>query len=567
MFTSHTILFSNILLTGLLCLITSIFSHAQVLKDSATVDNPVQKPNVNHDSILIKNTYLIGRQGTGTDVLISVFIIDGILKFITRDNVPIQPSTLTLDAEKGFLFGNLVIGTPPSFVVLDQNPRENFDIFLNSANHVRFAMEKGKLVKNDLPIVSVAPDQSKPKQSGWAAYAPPPMAVPLSYYDSRKWNKFETKFISGLFNGALVLDHLNWLTQDDNSKTQVGDLSSSSIGEIRGLRYGVIGTLNFKRPWIYTVFIASNTFSRGYDQSTDSRFQLYDLRLDIPLTSKTNLSIGKQKEPISMERLTSLIFLPMQERAAAADAFLPIRNYGAVLNGTAFGNRASWATGIFKNWVDSKESWANTSSQLTTRITGIPFLSKDESNMLHLSAAVRYIDSRQDIIGKTEAEFYQAPVFVETLRFPANHVVTYDLEAFWRKGPYLVGFEYIGTDVTSSDYNNPFVNGYNISGSWILTGEMRPYRKRSGIFDPVPVSRPVNNGGWGALELAARYSTIDLVDDFIDGGEMDTYSLGLNWWPSSLVQFSGNYRYISLQRYGITGLSSGLNFRLILILN
>ena len=64
--------------------------------------------------------------------------------------------------------------------------------------------------------------------------------------------------------------------------------------------------------------------------------------------------------------------------------------------------------------------------------------------------------------------------------------MTYNLEAYWRKGPYLVGFEYLGTDVDSAVSGDPFFHGYHLSGSWAITGEMRAYRKRSGIFESAP---------------------------------------------------------------------------------
>ena len=143
----------------------------------------------------------------------------------------------------------------------------------------------------------------------------------------------------------------------------------------------------------------------------------------------------------------------------------------------------------------------------------------------------------------------------------------YNLEAYWRKGPYLVGFEYLGTDVDSAASGDPFFHGYHLSGSWAVTGEMRTYRKRSGLFNALPVSRPVNQGGWGALEAAFRYSRLDLTDGTVEGGEMDIYSLGLNWWLTRRAQFSVDYRDISLDRFGSDGDSSGFNARLMLILD
>jgi len=93
------------------------------------------------------------------------------------------------------------------------------------------------------------------------------------------------------------LDRQFWLSQDDNSENQVGDLSDFEGGEIRVLRAGVVGTLNFKRPWRYTIFAGSNTFDKGFDVDTSDEFAVFDYRLDIPLPADLMLSVGKQKEP------------------------------------------------------------------------------------------------------------------------------------------------------------------------------------------------------------------------------------------------------------------------------
>ena len=180
---------------------------------------------------------------------------------------------------------------------------------------------------------------------------------------------------------------------------------------------------------------------------------------------------------------------------------------------------------------------------------------------------LRYSGIKTEINGKTEAEFYQAPVFVETGLLQQKPPLPTTWRLFWRRGPLLVGGEYIGVNVNSSGYDNPRVYGYDIGASWILTGEMRTYRKKSGVFNAVPVSRSVNMQGWGAWELAFRYSTLDLVGGTLDGGVMDTYSFALNWWPSPRVQVTPNYRYIILDRFDVKGKSSGINLRLSFILD
>jgi phosphate-selective porin OprO/OprP len=519
------------------------------------------------ERIIVTNARLVGRDAAAQDTAVSVLIVDGRLTVVTKDQIVIQQGDTAVDSNGGFLFGQLALGSRPSFVILDQDPRENVDVLLDTKTHARFAVREGVIVKNELQAIPVSSAEEEPKTRRWRAYTPPPISVPIRYYDSRKWNKFETKPVSGLLIGALMLDRQFWLSQDSNSENQVGDLSDFEGGEIRGLRFGAVGTLNFERPWRYTVFAATHAFDKGFDVNRNDELTWFDYRLDIPLPANLMLSVGKQKEPISMERLSSLAYLPMQERSAIADAVMPVRNHGITLSGTAASSNVSWAVGAFNNWVDSGESFSDTASVLVGRATWAPAFLQSESNLLHVGLGLRRSDAKQPLRARSEPEFDNAPLYVDTDLLPADDQMTYNLEAYWRNGPYMLGFEYIGTDVNSPQSGNPFFSGYHLTGSWAVTGEMRGYRKRSGTFDPLPVARPVNQGGWGAVELAFRYTNTDLTDGTVDGGEMDVYSLGVNWWFTRSAHLALNYRYINLDRFGTQGDSSGLNARILLMLD
>ena len=86
----------------------------------------------------------------------------------------------------------------------------------------------------------------------------PPMAVPLSYQDTTKWNRWESSWVSGIFLAGVVLDRIRWGSQDAASEAHHGDLDVYDGGEIRGFRLGAVGTINFRRPWVYTVLINAN---------------------------------------------------------------------------------------------------------------------------------------------------------------------------------------------------------------------------------------------------------------------------------------------------------------------
>jgi phosphate-selective porin OprO/OprP len=523
---------------------------------------------VDPQNVLIRNVQLLDG-GEGTEgVSVNILIKDNKLEIITQDKLTIDDSILAVDARNGYLLGQLKIGETPSFIILNQDPRENFEILLDTSFFTVFAVHNGRLFENNL--FEVEEEEEEPERIGWTAYAPPPMALPLSYLDTAKWNRWETKYVSGIFIAAAVLDNQRWLSQNSNSRQQVGDLQLFEGGEIRGLRVGAAGTINFKKPWIYAIAGATNTFDKGFETENLDSFTFFDYRLDIPLSDKINLSVGKQKEPISMERIMSMVQLPMQERTSVSDALRPSRNVGAVISGSALDQRMTWAGGVFNDWFDTGDSFSDGANQVVGRVTWLPFISEDESNLLHLGFGMRYSDANEGLRYSTEPEFNKAPLYVDTsddgTPFAANSAMLYQLEASWRKGPYWLATEFVSNDVDASALGDPHFSGYHVTASWILSGEMREYNKRAGILGPVPVAKSVNQGGWGAWEVGIRWSELDLTDGLIDGGEMDILSLGLSWWLTPVFNFNMNYRFITLDRFGVEGDSSGLNVRVLLML-
>jgi phosphate-selective porin OprO/OprP len=473
---------------------------------------------------------------------------------------------LVLDASSGVLLGDLDIGQPSNFLILNQDPREDITVLLDTKQHIVFAVHKGQILTNNLVVARPSDSPTKTK-ARWFAYTPPPRSLPFSYRDSRKWNQWDTKHIFGTFYAALVIDRQYWLSQDETSEQQVGDLKAYEGGEIRGMRFGAIGALKFERPWIYTIFASTTAFDRGFDTRDDGSLVFYDWRLDIPLSSKMSLAVGKQKEPISMERLMTIAQMPQQERSTEGDAMLRARNVGAVLSGTAHDRRMTWAGGLFNDWFDGGKSFDESSSQLVGRTTWLPYVSDDDSNLFHLGLGVRHTNAKGALHYGTTPEFNQSPIFVDTDLIPANYAVTYNPEVSWRWGPVWLLSEAMFNKVSAPEFGNPLFNGFYFSGTFSLSGEMRPYNRRSGAFDQLPIAKPVTQGGWGAWEASMRWSNLDLNDERVEGGEIDVFSLGLNWWPVRVASLSGNYRNITLNRFGTRGKSNGLALRLLLVLD
>ncbi len=519
-------------------------------------------------TILLRNVTLVDRQGAA-DKQVSILIKDAALDIITEDLIPIDEADESYDAGGGVILGQLNLGEPASFMILDTDPRQDFKVLLDTKTYVSFAIAGGAVVRNRyVMILEETPEEKQRAQQGWLAYTPPPLAVPLDYTDTGRWNRFDTKWVSGIGVAGLVLDRMSWIDQDRDSLSQVGDLDAYEGGEIRGLRVGGVGTINFERPWVWTLFGATHAFDQGFDSREDDDWTFFDVRLDIPLWQKASFSIGKQKEPISMERLMSLAYNPMQERSAVADALLPSRNVGVVMAGTLFDDRVTLAGGAFNNWLDKDQpnSFSDNAVQYVGRATWVPWASDNESTLLHLGAGYRYSNAREGALVRTEPEFNQSPNFIRSELFEADRLDTYQAEASLRSGPVWLHGEYIRADADAPLMGDPSPHGFHITASWAATGEVRPYNRRSGLFSRLPIARTVNQNGWGALEYSIRYSAMDANDGLLEAGDLDIWSAGINWWLSPYLNLNLNYRYITLDRDGLEGTSQGINSRVTLLL-
>ena len=122
----------------------------------------------------------------------------------------------------------------------------------------------------------------------------------------------------------------------------------------------------------------------------------------------------------------------------------------------------------------------------------------------------------------------------------------------------------------SSVIDHPTFSGWYVEGSWILTGESRAYTATSltnetgGWGIPVP-SRPfsMDADSWGAWELVARYSTVDLnwrpTQTAITtgtnqrlagvlGGQQDIFDIGVNWYLNRNVRMMTHFSWVSVEK-------------------
>ena len=126
------------------------------------------------------------------------------------------------------------------------------------------------------------------------------------------------------------------------------------------------------------------------------------------------------------------------------------------------------------------------------------------------------------------------------------------LEGVINIGALSVVGEYLYTDVQQVGGNSlNFGGGYVYVAYW-LTGEYTPWSRKSGTLGR---TKPLENffcvrtcddgraAGWGAWQIAGRYSHGDFNDDAIFGGVGNSFTFGLNWWWNPYARMQFNYLY------------------------
>lgn len=109
------------------------------------------------------------------------------------------------------------------------------------------------------------------------------------------------------------------------------------------------------------------------------------------------------------------------------------------------------------------------------------------------------------------------------------------LEALWIEGPWSLQAEYLDATVRLTDGHPDYHgHGYYAFASWVVTGESRPYAEGN-VGDVRP------KGRFGALELAIRYSELDLDDATVLGGRERDWTAGVNWYLNRYLKLQANY--------------------------
>lgn len=371
---------------------------------------------------------------------------------------------------------------------------------------------------------------------------------------------------------------------DEGDNAAGVDLNAGA--NFRRARLGVEGTVS--RDWNYAL-------TAEYGGTGNESTQLNQAWIEyagwkpFDNLSALRLRLGAWATPLNLEDATSNAEGLFLERPAAAELARAIAagdgryGVGAFLNGDRWYGSAvltgsSIAAASPTNTFDEQQGYILRAAFLPLRAPDYALhLGVNASGITEVADTASGPATTQTISLNERPELrVDGSRFVDTGAIAAEGVNQYGVElgATWRN--FYAAAEYITFRVDSSTaaLGDPEFDGWYVQGAWTLTGERRTWNAANGGFQGVRPANPFspNDGHWGAWEIAARYSVLDLNDNAgapgaatpangVRGGEQVITTLGLNWYPNRAIRFLLDVYDVDVSRLNGAGASLDADYQ------
>lgn len=420
--------------------------------------------------------------------------------------------------------------------------------------------------------------------------------------DGKKTKTAKSEFPNFKITGFTQLDSAIYSQSPENRRT-VGDAQDGT--GFRRARLAVNGKV-----------AEFTSYQVEMDFATAGRPSFFDCFVEqgnIPELG--TVKIGQFCQPFSVDSLTGFRNLTFLERSLPFLALVPFRRVGIQAADISDDEMTAWAgsiyrSGGFNNAPLGEDRFATDFGDIggyafSGRMTHLLFYDEfaQDRYLWHIGGAYNYsILGANDALGSgtngnagSPRPFYQArtspefgslgyselgggfgnavngtPTFVDTGRYEADDFHLAGLETVCQWGPLGVTAEYMATTVNSV-VGPVFYHGAYGQVAYRLTGEHRVYDKKTGTLgklvpftDFIPLKRD-GVVGWGAWEVGARWSIIDLRNpNKLDGhyynpvtnqftgtskagnGILQDTTLGITWFLNTHTKIQANWIHAML---------------------
>ena len=296
----------------------------------------------------------------------------------------------------------------------------------------------------------------------------------------------------------------------------------------------------------------------------DTQFDVAYAFASLDVSENVTIKIGQQDQPFSLQDMSGSRFLPFAEAGQSA-ALIPGDNAGV----TAFyyGDRVSLAGGAFIGDVNT--GLENEGVALTGRATWAPIYEEGRitrggdatkngvgtqrvERLLHLGLGLsgRFdIEQNLSFAGGGSSSLIESSLASSATFTSVDELLRGNLELAYSDGSLGLQGEWTGVHVDGIS-DGARVEGFGHGGylyaTYFLTGERRGYSPSGGTFGRVVPIDPVDDGGFGAIEIGARLDYLDLTDLGPDGGAQVGASLVLNDYLTKRVTLTSDYSFTHL---------------------
>lgn len=346
--------------------------------------------------------------------------------------------------------------------------------------------------------------------------------------------------------------------------------------------------------------------------------QLYEFYIQYTKLKPWKIKLGAFEPKVGLEADVSTSQMMIMERPSPAEVARNVAGGDSRSALQVYGNGlwGSGDTGVATRWMASAAITGNTvgtinstggaTAQPFDEQTGIvgrfalaPFSSNDWQ--LHFGVNGQYVFMPNDSTGpagglnprylvqlRDRPELrLDATRLVDTGTIDARHVRVLGGEFAATVQNFALEAEYFHFDIDRRNATNPAIapgnpsfNGWYVQGAWVLTGESRPYNPAEARIDAPKMNYNFNPdaGTFGAVELVARYSDLDLnfhdcgpghaipgtagaaCFDAIRGGEQKISTVGLNWYLNPTIRFMFDYQHVDVNRFNAAGAQIGQTY-------
>ncbi len=345
--------------------------------------------------------------------------------------------------------------------------------------------------------------------------------------------KFQIASEDGNFSfrvgGRIHLD-ATFYDNDDNTN------NTDSV-DARRARLEIQGSMYKNWDWKLDYEFAQTSELKGGFRDAYVKYRFSD--------TPASLTIGQFKEYFGLESLNSSNDLPFVERSLTSRTFHDIaeatdgRRLGLGFN-TNFLDVITISVGAFaKNVSGDSSDDAKDPLSAQTRVTISPF--HDDAVALHAGLSANWIDlndaARATLSAKPESKLGAESLISTGEITNVETFSRYGAEFGAIKGPFWTQGEFMLGDFSRKTESNVTFAGWHGDVGYILTGESRVYDFQKGTISNPELGGAFGNSGFGAFELAARLSGLDLSSKDIQGGRESNFSSGLNWYPNDNFRF------------------------------